>query len=216
MEDFYEKKYLKYKNKYNTVKNSLIGSGSFLKNLIWRRAEKHFSPGPVNIEPIKYAIINAPSSYGIQPFRVFAITNQDLKIKLKEACFNQAQIEESYCLFIFCAMGNLEKRINEFIGKTGFTDKKESMISYVRKLPCPLEWAKMQAYIALGFGMAAAMELNIASCPMEGFKPDEVRKILKLENTDLHPCVLLTVGNKKNDYLLEKRFRFDDIIIDFR
>jgi len=81
------------------------------------------------------------------------------------------------------------------------------MINYVRKLPCKLQWAMMQAYIALGFGMAAAMELNIASCPMEGFKPDEISKVLQLD-TNLKPCVLLTVGNKRNDYELEKRFRF--------
>ena len=69
----------------------------------------------------------------------------------------------------------------------------------------------MQAYIALGFGMAAAMELNIASCPMEGFKPNEISEVLNLNN-NLKPCVLLTVGNKKNGYLLEKRFRFNNII----
>ena len=41
---------------------------TFLNNLKWRRAEKHFAPGPVNIKPIRDAIINAPSSYGMQPF----------------------------------------------------------------------------------------------------------------------------------------------------
>ncbi len=217
MIDYYNK-YLKYKNKYNSVKkkyntveNSLIGASSFINNLIWRRAEKHFSPGPVNIEPIKSAIINAPTSYGIQPFHVLAITNQEIKSKLKEACYNQAQIEESYCLFIFCAIENLEERIDQYITATGFDDKKQSMLNYVNKLPCKLEWAKMQAYIALGFGMAAAMELNIASCPMEGFEPDKVSEVLNLDD-NLHPCVLLAVGNKKNNYLLEKRFRSNDII----
>jgi len=214
----YYNKYLKYKNKYNdvknkynTVENSLIGSNSFIKNLIWRRAEKHFSPGKVDIEPIKTAIINAPSSYGIQPFHVFAITNQEIKLKLKEACYEQPQIEESYCLFIFCAIKNIEERIDEYTEKTGFTNKKESMYKYVKNLPCKLEWCKMQAYIALGFGMAAAMELNIASCPMEGFKPNEISQILNLDD-NLVPCVLLTVGNKKEGYLLEKRFRFDDLL----
>jgi nitroreductase len=217
MTDYYYK-YLKYKNKYNTIKNKyntvknlLIGKDSFIKNLIWRRAEKHFNPGPVDIQPIKNAIINAPSSYGIQPFHVLAITNSQIKLKLKEACYNQSQIEESYCLFIFCAIKNLEERIEQFVSATGFINKKKSMIDYINKLPCKLEWAKMQAYIALGFGMAAAMELNIASCPMEGFKPDEISKLLNLDS-NLQPCVLLAVGNKKNDYLLEKRFRFDDII----
>ena len=76
---------------------------------------------------------------------------------------------------------NLEERIKQFTNLSGFVEKKEAMLKYVAKLPCRLEWAKMQAYIALGFGMAAAMELNIASCPMEGFKPAEISKILKLE-----------------------------------
>ena len=199
---FYDK-YLKYKSKYTTLK----GSSSFIKNLEWRRAEKHFTPGPVDIESIKSAILNAPSSYGIQPFHVLVITDQETKKSLKEACNNQAQIEESHCLFIFCALDDIEKRIDQYVEQTGFTKKRQSMINYVRKLPCKLQWAMMQAYIALGFGIAAAMELNIASCPMEGFKPDEISKVLQLD-TNLKPCVLLTVGNKRNDYELEKRFRF--------
>lgn len=197
-------KYLKYKLKYRFEKDK----GSFIKNLLWRRAEKHFSPGPVDITSIQSAIINAPTSYGIQPFHVIAITNSEIKSKLKEACFNQPQIEESYCLFIFCAINNLEERINQYVNQSGFINKKESMLKYIDKLPCKLEWAKMQAYIALGFGMAAAMELNIASCPMEGFKPDEISKLLQLDD-NLKPCVLLTVGNKNNNYELEKRFRFE-------
>jgi nitroreductase len=199
----YYDKYLKYKLKYTNLK----GSSSFIKNLEWRRAEKHFAPGPVDIESIKSAILNAPSSFGIQPFHVLVITNQEIKKKLKEACDNQTQIEESYCLFIFCALDDLEKRIDEYVKQTGFVKKRKSMINFISKLPCKLEWAMMQAYIALGFGMAAAMELNIASCPMEGFKPDEVSKVLNLDK-NLKPCVLLTVGNKRNDYELEKRFRF--------
>jgi len=203
MDTFY-KKYLKYKNKYINSQ-----SGSFIKNLLWRRAEKHFLPGVVNIENIKLAIINAPTSYGIQPFHVLVITNPEVKTKLKEACYNQSQIEECYCLFIFCAIKNIKKRIVEYVNETGFIEKKASMIKYVNNLPCPVEWAKMQAYIALGFGMAAAMEMNIASCPMEGFSPSEVSKVLNLDD-NLEPCVLLTVGIENKNYELEKRFRFPE------
>jgi nitroreductase len=201
--DIYNK-YLKYKIKYFLTKKH-----SFIKNLKWRRAEKHFSPGIIDISMIKSAIINAPSSYGIQPFHVLVITNQIIKQKLKQACFNQPQIEESYCLFIFCAFNNLEQRIDEYVNQSGFIEKKESMIKYINNLPSKIEWANRQAYLALGFGIAAAMELNIASCPMEGFSPKEISKVLNLDN-NLVPCVLLTVGNKNNNYILEKRFRFTD------
>lgn len=202
--DFYNK-YIKYKQKYFFTKTQ----GSFIKNLKWRRAEKHFLPGIVDISMIKSAIINAPSSYGIQPFHVLVITNQKTKQDLKEACHNQPQIEESYCLFIFCAINDIKQRIDEYVDQSGFMNKKESMIKYVDNLPSKIEWSKRQAYIALGFAMAAAMELNIASCPMEGFNSEKISKVLNLDQ-NLVPCVLLTVGNKDNNYVLEKRFRFND------
>ena len=202
--DIYHK-YIKYKRKYFLTKRHR----SFIKNLIWRRAEKHFINGYVDIMPIKSAIINAPSSYGIQPFHVIVITDQTIKQKLKEACYNQAQIIESYCLFIFCALKDLNKRIDEYVNQSGYSYKKESMIKYIDNLESKTEWSKRQAYIALGFGIAAAMELNIASCPMEGFNPIEIIKVLNLDD-NLIPCVLLAVGIKNNNYELEKRFRFND------
>lgn len=204
MNTFFDK-YIKYKTKY------LLGKNSFINNLIWRRAEKHFNPGPVPIDNIISAIVNAPTSFGIQPFKVIVILNQDLKKKLSPACFNQPQIEECYALFVFCAMENLEDRIKQYSVETGNNKKEPSMLSYINKMSSPIEWAKRQAYIALGFGMAAAMEQNIASCPMEGFIPEKVAEILNLTSL-LKPCVLLTVGNKKDDYELEPRFRFTDLI----
>jgi hypothetical protein len=50
---------------------------------------------------------------------------------------------------------------------------------------------------------------------MEGFKPADISKVLKLDD-NLKPCVLLTVGNKNDNYELEKRFRFEpnDIFTD--
>jgi nitroreductase len=207
--DNYYQKYRKYKLKYMELKKN-----SFTNNLLWRRAEKHFLPGEVDIEPIKQAIINAPSSYGIQPFQVLLITNKEVREKLKSACYDQLQITECYALFIFCAIKNIEERIEQYVKETGFVEKKKYMLQYIEnksKVPDKVEWAKQQAYLALGFGLAAATELKIASCPMEGFIPEQVAKVLNLDS-NLVPCVLLAVGRKKDDYELEKRFRFSDVI----
>lgn len=210
---FYENKYKKYKEKYNKLKNQ-INSFKFTDNLIWRRAEKHFTPGVVDVTKIEQAIINAPSSYGLQPYQVLKITDLPTKQKIKPACFNQSQIDECHALYIFCALKNIEERINDYVNQTGFINKKQYMLQYIEnksKVPDKVEWAKQQAYLALGFGLAAATELKIASCPMEGFKPDELIKLLELDD-NLVPCVLFAVGRKKDGYELEKRFRFSDII----
>lgn len=188
-----------------------MSKNTFLTNLKWRRAEKHFAPGKVNIEPIKKAIINAPSSYGMQPYHVYLITDQELKEKLKPVCYEQSQIDECYALFVFCVYTNLEKRTDQYVKQTGFEHKRESILKYLKWLPTKVGWAKQQAYIALGYGLAAASELKIASCPMEGFIPDKLAKILDI-GPELEPCVLLAVGKHTTGYKLETRFRFKDII----
>ena len=203
--NFYQK-YLKYKQKYLGSKDF-----SFINNLRWRRSEKHFLPGKVDLEHIDDAIINSPSSYGLQTYKVIRITNPDVKKSLKEACYNQPQIEECYALYIFCALKDYKKRIEQYIQQTGQSKKKDSMIEFIENQINSTEWSKHQTYIALSFGMAAAMEQKIASCPMEGFDPNKIEEVLKLDS-NLRPCVLLTVGKHKTGYQLEPRFRFDDII----
>jgi nitroreductase/dihydropteridine reductase len=54
-------------------------------------------------------------------------------------------------------------------------------------------WAAKQTYIALGFALAACAELGIDSCPMEGFNPAEVDKILNLPE-NLKTQAFLAVG----------------------
>ena len=187
---------------------------TFLHNLKWRRSEKHFAPGKVDTKLIDQAIINAPSSYGMQPYHVFKITNKKLKEKLSPACYDQAQVKECYALYVFCAYTNLEKRMDQYIKLTKGESKRESIKTYLSNLPTKVGWAKQQAYIALGYGLAAATELKIASCPMEGFMPDKVAKVLGLDNS-LDVCVLFAVGRhqpESKDYTLEPRFRFKDII----
>ena len=57
---------------------------SFLANLEWRRAVKRFGEGDVDTAPIQLAMINAPSSFGLQPYRILAVTNKELKEQLQK------------------------------------------------------------------------------------------------------------------------------------
>ena len=53
------------------------------------------------------------------------------------------------------------------------------------------EWLKKQCYIALGQLMVGCADMRIDSCPMEGFKSDEVDEILGLQSQNLTSVVLL-------------------------
>lgn len=184
-------------------------SQSFLENLEWRRAEKHFTGGAIDSTNVLRAIINAPSSFGLQPYKVYAVKNKELKEKLKAVSYNQPQVTECDTLYVFCARSDLETRAEEYITATGAESMRGMLMGFLKNLPAGTQttWSAKQAYIALGFGLAAAAEEQIASCPMEGFNTAEVAKLLKLPKT-LTPCVYLAVGEKAENPEEHPRFRF--------
>jgi nitroreductase / dihydropteridine reductase len=181
---------------------------SFLNNLEWRRAVKHFGNKPINIAPIVKAITNAPSSFGLQPYKVIAVRNPELKAAIRPVAYDQAQVTECDTLFVFCARTDLSERAEEYLQKTGAEMIREMLTGFISYIPDKAAWSARQAYIALGFGLAACAELKIPSCPMEGFTTSEVQRILGLDNT-LVPCVMLAVGSPAENDGTWPRFRFE-------
>ncbi|MFM6976703.1 MAG: NAD(P)H-dependent oxidoreductase, partial [Sphingobacteriaceae bacterium] len=64
-------------------------------------------------------------------------------------------------------------------------------------------WFAKQAYIGLGFGLAAAAFEGVDSTPMEGFNPTALDEALGLGAKGLKSVVVLALGNRdvENDYL---------------
>ena len=184
---------------------------SFTSSLEWRRAVKHFGTGEVDTTPVLQAMINAPSSFGLQPYKIVAVSNKELKEKLKPVSYNQPQITECHTLFILCARTDVEVRATEYLEATDGVKRgmKDMLMGFVGYLPDKTAWAARQAYISLGFGLAAAAEHKIASCPMEGFNGAEVAKILELPST-LVPVVYLAVGEAIEEDGTYPRFRFPE------
>lgn len=181
---------------------------SFLSNLQWRRAVKHFGDKPVDTTPIIDAIVNAPSSFGLQPYKVIAIKNTELKTQLRTVSYDQAQVTECDTLFVFCARTDLSDRAEEYLQKTQAEMIREMLTGFISYIPDKAAWSSRQAYIALGFALAACAELKIPSCPMEGFTASEVHRILGLAD-NLVPCVMLAVGSAAENDGAWPRFRFE-------
>ena len=182
---------------------------SFTSNLEWRRAVKHFGSGHVDSSSVLQAMIHAPSSFGLQPYKILAVTNKDIKEKLKPVSYNQAQVTECDTLFILCARTDVEERAEEYLKATGAEGMREMLMGFLKYLPDKTGWAARQAYIALGFGLAAAAEEKIASCPMEGFSAADVSTILELPR-NLVPVVYLAVGEATDEDGTSPRFRFTE------
>ena len=186
---------------------------SFLQNLHWRRAVKKFVPGPpIDTKPIENAIVAAPTSFGLQPYRVIAVRDAATKAKLREASYGQAQVTDCDTLFVFCARMDVMKRAEEYIAATGAKSLRPMLMGFLQGKNQAVDglahWAEKQTYIALGFALAAAAEAELASCPMEGFNSKSVWDILQ-PGADLWPIAYLAVGHTTpGDEGVYPRFRF--------
>ncbi len=61
------------------------------------------------------------------------------------------------------------------------------------------QWAKNQAYLALGNLLTICAMEKIDSCPMEGFNPVGYDKVLQLESKGLTSVLVLPVGYRADD-----------------
>jgi nitroreductase/dihydropteridine reductase len=185
---------------------------SFLSNIEWRRAEKTFAPYDSSIDEdvakVQNAMIQAPSSFGIQPYHIIAVKNDQMKDRLRPASYHQPQVTECHTLFVICAKKNVPSRVDEYLVKASVPESSHAF--YRNSLnDKTVEWSSRQAYIALGFGLAACAELKLASCPMEGFDTYGVKQVLNLPE-DLVPFAYLAVGKKSETPHPYPRFRFNE------
>lgn len=196
---------------------------NFLSSLEWRNAQKSFDPNKKvedkNIEKILYAIRMAPSSYGLQPYHIHVVTNAELKLKLKEKAFGQAQVSDASHFVVFLSRLDLDDRIDKYfdISSGENAESREKMKPYEDMMKSfsagkteeqIKNWADRQTYIALGFAMVACAELGIDSCPMEGFSPTDFDTILELPS-NMKSVVSLAIGYRKEDPSFPK-MRFPD------
>ncbi len=181
-----------------------------IEALEWRYATKAFDSNKKlsnnQVAELKKITQLSASSFGLQPYKVIIINNQDLKDKLKPASYAQAQISDASHLFLFCAMKEFTKNdVNDFVDLsveiTG--TPKEKMKFYHDMMDMKIDsmskeenmyWASKQAYIALGNLLTGAAALEIDTCPIEGFIPQQYIDILGLDKMGLEPLVLAAVG----------------------
>ncbi|MDY0989721.1 putative NAD(P)H nitroreductase YfkO [Flavobacterium sp. ACN2] len=190
--------------------------------LKWRYATKKMNGQAVPQEKVDYileAAKLAPSSSGLQPYKIFVITNKELKDKLRAVSFDQSQVTDASHVLVWAAWDgySLEKISAVFdrtIAERGIPA--DAMDEYKQRLwgmyePLGQEWhanhAAKQAYISFGVAIAAAAEQEVDATPMEGFIPAEVDSLLGLNELGLKSVLVLPLGYRdhENDWLVNMK-----------
>lgn len=185
-----------------------------MKNVLtWRYATQKYDPtqkvSEENMQEILEAINSAPTSYGLQPFRLIHVKSPELRTQLRAASYDQSPVTDASELLVFTVNRNMDsehinsymKRIVEVrqVEREKLSRFEQNIAGVLGNLSSAelIAWNTKQAYIGLGFGLVMAAHLGIDSTPMEGFQKDKYDEILGLE--DDHSVLVLTFGYRSNE-----------------
>ena len=83
-----------------------------LKHLNWRYATKKFDPTrkltSEELSTLENALNLAPSSFGLQPWKFFVVSNPEVRKKLQAAAHNQSQIVDASHLVVLAVRKGMD------------------------------------------------------------------------------------------------------------
>jgi nitroreductase len=188
---------------------------NFIENQNWRYATKKFDAtkkvSDSDLAILKEAIRLSTSSYGLQPYKVLIIENEEIRKQLQPVSWGQSQIVDASHLFVFANYTDIEDtHIDNYVEDIaairglnvddlqGYRDFMKSKI-----VPLPADkkaiWTSKQTYLALANLMNAAAEMKIDVTPMEGFEPEKYNEILGLNALGLNASLVATVGYRHEE-----------------
>ena len=207
-----------------------ISGQQVVEQLNWRYATKVFDAekkiSDDDWKALEEALVLSASSYGLQPWKFFVVTDPAVRESLVEHSWNQRQVADASHLVVFAVNkqmteADVDRYVDRVVEVRG--GDAESLQGYrnmmVRDIvdgprgqgEAGTQWAKLQSYIALGNFMTAAALMGIDTCPMEGFVAQKYDEILGFEDRGLTAGVLCPAGYRAGDdkYAGLPKVRFD-------
>jgi nitroreductase len=202
--------------------------------LHWRYATKKFDPSAkipaATWAALEEALVLAPSSFGLQPWKFVIVQDGATREKLSAAAWGQRQPVDCSHFVVFAGrkgldMGDIKaflERTAEVRGSTldslkAYGDVITGFAERGRKEGWIDAWAAKQAYIALGGLMTAAALLGVDACPMEGLDPAKFNEILGLTEKGYAALCACALGYRAADDKYAKlpkvRYKAEDVIV---
>ncbi|MCF3649041.1 NAD(P)H-dependent oxidoreductase [Synoicihabitans lomoniglobus] len=205
------------------------GSLSTLSDALnWRYATKVFdasrSIDGATWQALEQALVLAPSSFGLQPWKFIVVRNSAIREKLVEASWGQTQPRDASHFVVFAVKENLgDDHLDRYMARTAEVRgvPMETLDGFRKVIAQSLEgaraegrldaWQTRQLYIALGQFMTAAALLGVDTCPMEGLVPARYDTALGLAGTGWKSVFACAAGYRSPDdkYATVPKVRFE-------
>lgn len=197
------------------------------RKLNWRYATKTFDASKkipeAEWQTLLSALVLAPSSFGLQPWKFIVVNDMALREKLVPAAWGQRQVVDASHIVVLAARKHVTPEyVDQYVAHMAkvrgidakkLTGMRDIIVGFAGGVSeaAQLEWNRRQLYIALGFLMETAALLGIDSCPMEGLNPQEFDEILGLTSTDYATTVACPLGYRaaSDHHAAYKKVRYD-------
>lgn len=193
---------------------------SLIEKLNWRYATKKFDTtkklSAQQLNTLLDAVQMAPSSAGLQPYKVLVVENPETRVQLREAASGQPQLTDASHVIVFAAETNLDEAyVTNYIDRIAairgidrshleaFEGNIKNSINRMTE-DQKIVWNHKQSYIGLGVLLSAAADLGIDACPMEGFQAGKFDEILGLKESGLTTSVIAPIGFRADDDIFSK------------
>lgn len=204
-----------------------------LEALQWRYAVKRFTSETIedaDIRTLLEATRLSPSGYGLQPYKILVVTDQKIRHELLPHSYGQEKVAESSHLIVIAVDKDIgDHTVDRYIKKhaetlgqlpiefSGYANHMKSALE--RKTAAEKQnWAKNQAFIALGNLLTCAALMKIDSCPMTGFDVRGFDTVLDLHAQGLTSTVICPLGRRhpedKNADLPKTRFDYHEMVVE--
>ena len=167
-----------------------------------RRSVKHFDSSftipQSDIDAMLDLACESPSSFNIQHWRIVNVTDKDLRQKMRDAAWNQAQVTDASHLFVICADVMAFSKNCESYWHNAPDDVKNMMVSmmqsfYHEKPQLQRDEALRSVGLFAQTLMLSAKSFGYDSCPMIGFDSAQVAKLINLPD-DYIIGMMLPIG----------------------
>ncbi len=198
-----------------------------LDALNWRYATKKFDPtrkiSDADWATIEDALVLAPSSFGLQPWRFYLVKNPALLAQLPPHSWNQTQPVDCSHFVVFAQRKDLSgSDVDAFIRRVaevrsvsvesleGYRGMMSGFVKTATEQGWLNPWAARQVYIALGQAMTTAALLGVDTCALEGINPGKYDEILGIGADGYASLCGLAFGYRASDdaYAKAKKVRY--------
>jgi nitroreductase len=172
-----------------------------------RRSVKSYDAAHVMPQAELDALLDAarlsPTSFNIQHWRFVVVRDKDMRAKIREAAWGQAQVTDSSVLLVLCADVQAWQKNPKRYFRLADENVQNTMAGMIDQFyrgrdQVQRDEAMRSVGIAAQTIMLTAKSMGYDTCPMIGFDPDAVAKLINLPS-DHVIGMMIAVGKKAAD-----------------